>query len=78
MRYDMKMLALGAILAGAGALGGCAGEPTRAAAEQARVTGQWGGSLDGLRWRRSVADATGQGRPILVLHLFGELDKEFC
>lgn len=78
----MRNGALGvALLAGALALAGCAsGETakTPSAAEQARITGQWGGSLDGLRWRRSVADATGQGKPILVLHLFGELDKEFC
>ena len=65
-----------ALLGGAIALAGCAGGQTRE--EQARITGQWGGSLDGLRWRRSVAEATGQGKPILVLHLFGELDKEFC
>lgn len=42
-----------------------------------RITGQWGS--DGrLVWTRSVAGATGQGKPIAVLHLFGELDQEFC
>ena len=42
-----------------------------------RITGQWG-SDTGLVWKRSVAEATGRGKPILVLHLFGQFDQEFC
>jgi len=42
-----------------------------------RITGQWG-SGSGLTWKRSLADATGQGKPILVLQLFGKFDEEFC
>jgi len=42
-----------------------------------RITGQWG-SDRGLVWKRSVEEATGQAKPILVLHLFGKFDEEFC
>lgn len=42
-----------------------------------RITGQWG-SDRGLSWKRSIEEATGQGKPILVLHLFGKFDEEFC
>jgi hypothetical protein len=42
-----------------------------------RITGQWG-SDTGLVWKRSMADATGRDKPIVLLHLFGEFDKEFC
>ena len=42
-----------------------------------RITGQWGSGA-GLKWKRSVAEAAGQGKPILVLHLFGKFDEEFC
>lgn len=41
------------------------------------ITGHWGSEVDVL-WRRSLKDATGQGKPILLLHLFGKLDEEFC
>jgi len=44
----------------------------------AGITGQWGGSLDGLRWRRSVHSALNDKRPLMVLQLFGRLDEEFC
>ncbi len=42
-----------------------------------RITGQFG-SETGLIWKRSMKDAVGHGKPIVLLHLFGELDKEFC
>lgn len=42
-----------------------------------RITGQWGTS-DGIRWKRSLAEATDRGRPVLVLQLFGKFDEEFC
>ncbi|MEZ6195636.1 MAG: hypothetical protein R3F20_07890 [Planctomycetota bacterium] len=43
----------------------------------ALITGQWGWD-DGLVWRRSVAEASGGDRPLMVLHLFGAFDEEFC
>ena len=42
-----------------------------------RITGQWGSGA-GLKWKRSVPEAAGQGKPVLVLHLFGKFDEEFC
>ena len=42
-----------------------------------RITGQWGDG-SGLVWTRSHAEAVGKGKPILVLHLFGKFDEEFC
>lgn len=42
-----------------------------------RITGQWGAQTD-LIWGRSFEKAKGQGKPILLLHLFGKLDEEFC
>src|SRR5437773_2131040 len=56
----------------------------RADIERAQITGQWGGPLDGLRWRRSVESAVAEQvaaakpKPLLVLHLFGKFDEEFC
>jgi HEAT repeat protein len=50
----------------------------RAKAAMARITGQWGSDGAGIIWRRSLDDAVGQGKPILVLHLFGSFDEEFC
>lgn len=44
----------------------------------AKVTGQWGGGLSGLIWKRSVEDAVNAQKPLVVLHLFGRLDEEFC
>lgn len=41
------------------------------------ITGQWGSKGD-LIWKRSVADAKNDERPLVVLHLFGNLDEEFC
>ena len=49
----------------------------RAKTALGRITGQWGSDCR-LRWRRTVAEAVGQGKPILVLHLFGKFDEEFC
>jgi len=49
----------------------------RAKTALGRITGQWG-SGDGLVWKKSVAEAVGKGKPILVLHLFGKFDEEFC
>ena len=41
------------------------------------ITGQWGG--DGrLMWQRSVDATKGGTRPLMVLHLFGKFDDEFC
>jgi hypothetical protein len=42
-----------------------------------RITGQWG-SAAGLSWKRSLEEASGRGKPILVLQLFGKFDEEFC
>ena len=42
-----------------------------------RITGQWG-STGRLVWKRALAEATGQGKPILLLHLFGKFDEVFC
>ena len=42
-----------------------------------QITGQWGSQTD-LIWGRSFEDAKRQGKPILLLHLFGKLDEEFC
>jgi hypothetical protein len=42
-----------------------------------RITGQWG-SDRGLTWKRSLEEATGKGKPIMVLQLFGKFDEEFC
>jgi len=42
-----------------------------------RVTGQWG-SQTGVIWKRSMADGVNGDKPLLVLHLFGKLDEEFC
>ncbi len=42
-----------------------------------RITGQWG-SDGGILWKRSLAEATGGDRPILLLQLFGRFDEEFC
>jgi len=50
---------------------------TRAKTALGRITGQWGWD-GGLLWKRSVEEAVGQGKPILVLHLFGKFDEEFC
>jgi hypothetical protein len=49
----------------------------RAKTAMGRITGQWG-SDRGLQWMRSIDDAIGMGKPILVLQLFGKFDEEFC
>ena len=41
------------------------------------ITGHWGSQVD-LIWKRSLKDATGNGKPILLLQLFGNLNEEFC
>ena len=43
----------------------------------AKITGQWGWK-DGLVWHRSVEEAKALGKPMMVLHLFGNFDEEFC
>ncbi|MEE9391408.1 MAG: hypothetical protein V3W41_02775 [Planctomycetota bacterium] len=47
----------------------------------AKITGQWGWD-EGLKWRRSMAeakvDAEKSGLPIMLLQLFGRFDEEFC
>ena len=42
-----------------------------------RITGQWG-SDPCLNWKRSLDQATGKGKPVMVLQLFGKFDEEFC
>jgi len=42
-----------------------------------RITGQWG-SGPCLHWKRSLGEATGHGKPVMVLQLFGKFDEEFC
>ena len=61
----------------------------RARSAIGRVTGQWG-SQTNLVWRKSFKDAVseaqkimkndpkGVGKPIMLLQLFGKLDREFC
>ena len=49
----------------------------RAKTAMGRITGQWGSDC-GLLWKRSLEDAVGKGKPILVLQLFGKFDEEFC
>ena len=41
------------------------------------ITGHWGSQVD-LIWKRSLEEATGKGKPILLLQLFGNLNEEFC
>lgn len=43
-----------------------------------KITGQWGSSENGIQWKRSVEDAINPERPLVVLHLFGNFDEEFC
>jgi hypothetical protein len=46
----------------------------------AKISGQWG-SDGGILWRRSLGEAVEsnpEGRPILLLQLFGRLDEELC
>jgi len=54
----------------------------RALELMARITGQWGSDGAGILWKRSMADAIGAaratGKPIMMLHVFGNLDEEFC
>jgi hypothetical protein len=53
----------------------------RALELMAKITGQWG-SGGGILWKRSFAEASleaaAAGRPILLMHLFGKFDEEFC
>lgn len=51
----------------------------RARAKEAlgKITGQWGGGK-GLVWKRSLKEAAGGEKPLMVLHLFGRFDEEFC
>ena len=53
----------------------------RARTALGRITGQWGSQTDVI-WKRSLAKAIEEskatGKPILMLHLFGKLDEEFC
>lgn len=61
----------------------------RARSAIGRVTGQWGSQTD-LVWGRDFKQATAQasalakknpdamGKPIMLLHLFGSLNKEYC
>lgn len=56
----------------------------RAKTALGKITGQWGADGTGLHWERSLADAIAAAqseegeRPIVMLHLFGKLDEEFC
>lgn len=51
---------------------------SRAKRALGRITGQWGSLGDGIHWHRSFDAALNQDRPILLLHLFGRFDEEFC
>jgi hypothetical protein len=45
-----------------------------------KITGQYGSQVD-LLWKRSLDEAIAASdgeKPILMLHLFGKLDEEFC
>ncbi|WP_143157588.1 hypothetical protein [Rubritalea squalenifaciens] len=42
-----------------------------------KITGQWG-SQTKVVWKRSVKEAINEDKPLLVLHLFGKLDEEYC
>jgi len=50
---------------------------TRAKEVIGGITGHWGSQVD-LIWHRSLAEATGKKKPIILLQLFGNLDEEFC
>ena len=54
----------------------------RAMELMARITGQWGSDGAGIVWKRSMAEAVEAaketGKPIVMLHIFGNLDEEFC
>jgi len=63
-----------------------AGDPdprlkVRARTAFGRITGQWGCQTD-VMWKLSMKDALVEskktGKPILMLHLFGKLNEEFC
>lgn len=63
-----------------------AGDPdprlkVRARTALGRITGQWASQTDVI-WKLSMADALVEskktGKPILMLHLFGRLNEEFC
>ena len=53
----------------------------RARTALGRITGQWASQTDVI-WKRSMAEAKLEssvtGKPILMLHLFGNLNEEFC
>ena len=61
----------------------------RARTALGRITGQWGATGDGIDWKRSFEEAaataastpgdTGaRDTPVMLLHLFGNFDEEFC
>jgi len=50
----------------------------RAKTALGRITGQWGSDGSGILWKRSLAEAVGRGKPILLLQLFGSFDQELC
>ncbi|MFT6794855.1 MAG: hypothetical protein ACJAR1_002871 [Rubritalea sp.] len=63
-----------------------AGDPdprlkVRARTALGRITGQWASQTDVI-WKLSMEDALKEsaktGKPILMLHLFGNLNEEFC
>ncbi len=63
-----------------------AGDPdprlkVRARTALGRITGQWASQTDVI-WKLSMKDALAEsaktGKPILMLHLFGNLNEEFC
>lgn len=45
-------------------------------------TGMYGGPADGIVWEKSTeaaaAKAKESGKAVLVMHLLGKLDEEFC
>ncbi len=53
----------------------------RARTALGRITGQWASQTDVI-WKLSMKEALVEskktGKPILMLHLFGKLNEEFC
>jgi hypothetical protein len=50
--------------------------------EESAPTGMFGGPADGIRWTIGFSKgselAKKEGKPLMVLHLLGRLDEEFC
>ena len=53
-----------------------------AQAQDKSLTGMYGGPANGIKWATSfedaLAQAKAQSKPIMLMHLLGRLDEEFC